>query len=183
MQASPRQSVVVNKEAVPMFSFVLGVFGLVVLYKVLTRDAHRPRWRRRGRWLTNYLAEMLDASSTQERIIGEAVSDLREKAASVKASTHGFRAKLAAAFRSEMFDDGAVSSGFDATQSAIEELKKAVRTHAKRLHETLSPSQRATFADLLERGPQGCGRRRRNRSERHQGRREGGPSSSGVFDL
>lgn len=143
-----------------MFGFVFGTVCLIALVKVVRggRGWGRGGWNGDGRrWMLRRLFQRLDTTPGQEKVITEAFDELQEKARAVREELFRARSTFAKSVRGEAFDTESVRDQFDKQQSAFEELKKAALAGMQKIHEALTPQQRAVAGDLLEFGPRGFG--------------------------
>jgi Spy/CpxP family protein refolding chaperone len=152
-----------------MFGFIVGTLSLVGLVKVLRHGYGWGRWHGhggygwrggRGSWILRRLFQRLDTTPGQEKVIAEAFEELQSKARSIREELFKTRSTFAKAVRGETFDTEAVRASFDAQSAAVEELKKSVLASLQKIHEALTPEQRAVAGDLFEFGPRargGCG--------------------------
>lgn len=148
-----------------MFGFILGTVCLVALVKVVRGGG---RWGHRGwgggegggprRWMLRRLFERLDTTPGQEKVITEAFDELQEKFRAVKDEMLKGRAVYGKATRGEAFDTESVREQFERQQGTVEDLKKVVLASMQKIHEALTPEQRAVAGDLIEFGPRGFGR-------------------------
>jgi Spy/CpxP family protein refolding chaperone len=103
------------------------------------------------------LFQRLDTTPGQEKVISEAFEELQEKVRAVREELLRGRGTFAKATRGEAFDTESVREQFEKQQGAFEELKKAVVAGMQKIHEALTPEQRAIAGDLIEFGPRGMG--------------------------
>jgi Spy/CpxP family protein refolding chaperone len=110
------------------------------------------------------LFQRLDTTPGQEKVITEAFDELQEKVRAVREELFKSRGTFAKSVRGEAFDTESVREQFEKQQSAVEELKKAALAGMQKIHEALTPEQRAIAGDLIEFGPRsyggGCGHHR-----------------------
>lgn len=152
-----------------MFGFIIGTLSLVGLVKVLR---HGRGWHGgygygagggRGRWMLRRLFQRLDTTPGQEKVITEAFEEMQEKARAIREEFLKTRSTFSRAVRGEAFDTESVREAFDKQQGVVDELKKSLLASLQKIHEALTPEQRAVAGDLLEFGPRyamggGCGR-------------------------
>jgi hypothetical protein len=99
------------------------------------------------------LADRLDATRAQEKVIRDAIDEFREAATKLKGEGKRTRAELAAAFRKNGFDEVLLGELYARHDRTIEDLRKAFVGMGARIHEALDEGQRAQLADLIEAGP------------------------------
>jgi Spy/CpxP family protein refolding chaperone len=154
-----------------MFGFIIGTLSLIGLVKVIRRGrgwhgGYGYGGGGRGRWMLRRLFQRLDTTPGQEKVITEAFEEMQEKARAIREEFFKTRSTFSRAVRGEAFDTESVREAFDKQQGAVDELKKALLASLQKIHEALTPEQRAVAGDLLEFGPRyamgggGCGRAR-----------------------
>ena len=114
------------------------------------------RWRGnpfRGGFFARAIADRLDATPAQEKVIRDATDKLRESATKLKGEGKKTRADLAAAFRKSHFDEVLLGELYARHDRSLEDLRKAFVGMGARIHETLDDKQRERLADLIESGP------------------------------
>lgn len=139
-----------------MFGFIIGTVSLLGLLRLWKGGWHpRHGWGHGGprRWMTRRLFEYLETSPGQERVLAGALEEVEKRGWAARDQLLVSRAAYARAVRGEHFDGAAVGEAFDGQQTALEELKKAVRDALAKAHEALEPEQRRRLAELIERGP------------------------------
>jgi len=154
-----------------MLGFIFGTVCLIALVKVV-RGGRRwgyGGWSNGGdgprRWMLRRLFQRLDTTPGQEKVITEAFDEVYEKARTLREELFRARSTFAKSVRGEAFDTESVRDQFDKQQTAMDELKKTVLAGMQKIHEALTPEQRAVAGDLIEFGPRhgfggGCGHRR-----------------------
>ncbi len=142
-----------------MFGFLIGTLSLIGFIKVWKGGR---RWQGgRRRWALRRLYQHLDTTPGQEKVIEGAVDEVERVTRRARGAFVTSGADFAQAFRGEHFDGAKLDERFTAQQTAIDEVKRAVREALQATHEALTPQQRARAADLMEFGPgalHGCGR-------------------------
>jgi hypothetical protein len=103
------------------------------------------------------IAERLDASPAQERVIRDAADELHEAAHKLRGEARRTRADVADAFRKPHFDEVLFGELFARHDRSLEELRKAFVGAGAKVHDALDERQRARLADLIESGPGGGG--------------------------
>jgi hypothetical protein len=114
-----------------------------------------------GRWHGGFgprfffrsLADRLNATPEQERVIRNAFDELRESASKLRGEGRKTRAEVAEAFRKPHFDEVLFGELYARHDRELEDLRKAFVGAGARVHEALDERQRARLADLIERGP------------------------------
>jgi hypothetical protein len=101
------------------------------------------------------IAERLDASPAQERVIRDAADELHEAAHKLRGEARRTRADVADAFRKPSFDAVMFGELFARHDRSLEELRKAFVGAGAKVHDALDERQRARLADLIEQGPWG----------------------------
>jgi len=92
----------------------------------------------------------LDATPAQEKVIRDAVDEVREAASKLKGEARRTRADVAAAFRKPAFDEVLFGELYARHDRGLEELRKAFVGAGARVHDALDERQRARLADLIE---------------------------------
>lgn len=146
-----------------MFGFLIGaacVFGLV---KVLRhgrgfhhggarchgRGEHRGG---RGRWWLRGLFERLDTTPGQEKVIREAIEELRDAARGLKGEMRHGRDAVSDALRSPAVDETQLGELFARQDERITELRKTFVGALARIHDALDEDQRRRLADMIGSG-------------------------------
>jgi len=137
-----------------------------------------PPWARRAGWggfgwggagsggvMLRGLFEHLDTTPGQEKVIHEAISELRAEGRHWREELQKSRADIGKAMRAESFDEVVLGELFARHDSAIEALRKATTGALARVHVVLDERQRARLADLIEMGPAAFRRRRSYRDD------------------
>ena len=155
-----------------MFGFFIGTACLIG-FAALARRGHH--WRhhhgyghgchgggfgRHGRgfgprfWLHRIL-DRLDTTPGQEKVIREALSDLKEEAWGLRSEVRGTRRDVAAAIRAPELDKAQLDRVFEKHDEVIEKLRASGVSTVEKIHATLDERQRKQLADLIESGPWG----------------------------
>ncbi|MGQ0508274.1 MAG: hypothetical protein ACT4TC_23490 [Myxococcaceae bacterium] len=168
-----------------MFGFVIGALCLVGLFKVARGGGHwrSPRYgRRRERWMLRWLYERLDTTPGQEKVIQEAVDELRQAGRKAATDLRNTGPDIAKALRGEQLDHEVLKQGFLRQDAQLEEVRRAVLVGLEKVHGALDARQREELAELFESIPawmegrmggrglgfeRGCGGPRRGRGFRH----------------
>ncbi len=139
-----------------MFGFVIGALCLVGLLKVSRAGRHWEggRWGgRRQRWMFRWLFERLETTPGQEKVIVEAVEQVRDAAAKASGTVRGFGPDVARAMRGQTLDHEQLKQAFLKQDAELEELRRAVLVSLEKVHEALDERQRRELAELIERAP------------------------------
>jgi Spy/CpxP family protein refolding chaperone len=152
-----------------MFGFFIGAACLVGL-AAMARRGHRYHhyyghggchhgggFGRRfgGRFFFHRILDRLDTTPGQEKVIREAVHDLKEEAWNLRREVRGTRSELADALRAPELDKAVIDRVFAKHDEVIEKLRASLVTTADKVHGTLDERQRKQLADMLESGPWG----------------------------
>ena len=113
---------------------------------------HRPGFLLRG------LFQRLDTTPGQEKVITEAVNDVRAAAKKLREEAKSSRVDVAKAMRGSAFDEVLFGDLFARHDTAMEGIRKSVVGALAKIHDALDERQRARLADLIERGPGFFGR-------------------------
>jgi hypothetical protein len=108
---------------------------------------HRPGFFLRG------LFQTLETTPGQEKVIADAVSEVREAGRKLRGELKDSRADVAKAMRAATFDEVLFGDLFSRHDTALESIRKSVVGALARTHDALDERQRARLADLVERGP------------------------------
>jgi Spy/CpxP family protein refolding chaperone len=155
-----------------MLGFFIGAACLVGLASVARRHHHyyagchdgfhhggfhHGGWRRGfgPRFLLRRFLERLDTTPGQEKVIREAIHDLREEAAGLRREVRGTRNDIAEALRAPELDKAQLDRVFAKHDELIEKLRASLVSSADRVHSTLDEEQRKRLADMIESGPWG----------------------------
>jgi Spy/CpxP family protein refolding chaperone len=146
-----------------MFGFFIGAACLVGLAAVARRRHHygfggHYRGHRRGfggRFFFRRILERLDTTPGQEKVIREAMHDLREEASGLRTEVRSTRGEIAEALRAPELDRALLDRVFAKHDEVIEKLRASVLTSADKVHSTLDEQQRKQLADMIESGPWG----------------------------
>jgi hypothetical protein len=104
------------------------------------------------------LFQRLDTTPGQEKVITQALGELRERGREGRDVLHATGEHAARAFRGERFDEGAMAEAFTRQDAALETMQKALFEALAKVHEALDPRQRREVAEMLERGPRAWSR-------------------------
>lgn len=110
------------------------------------------RFGRGGRRrMLSFVSRRLDATPAQEKVMRDAVQDLRSRADAVWAEASSARSALAEAFRSPDLDPEFVVAELRRVDGGLEELRRTLAGRVAELHAVLDQDQRQSLADLLGR--------------------------------
>jgi len=131
---------------------------------------HHGRWHGHGRYgrgygrgegeegrgfgeraMLRWVFERLDTTHGQEKVIIEAVEELREPFKKARSQAGSTFDDFAQAMRGEGFDHGRVAGTWVSQDKALEELRVALTAAMARVHEVLDEKQRKILGDLIER--------------------------------
>lgn len=155
-----------------MLGFLIGTACLIGLFKVVGSGhrhhacgRHHHHHRRGGfgeRAMLRWLFEKLDTTHGQEKVILEAVEELKPELHQAKSEWRSTFGDLARAMREPEFDHGAVAGTWLRQDKALEQLRLSLTTGLTRIHDVLDERQRRILAEIIESGP-------RFRSRSHEG--------------
>jgi hypothetical protein len=150
-----------------MFGFFIGTACLIGLVAVARRGhryhgghygfGHHGRFGRRfgGRFFFHRILDRLDTTPGQEKVIREAIHDLKEEAWSLRREVRSTRSELAEALRAPELDKALIDRVFAKHDEVIEKLRASLVSSADKVHGTLDERQRKQLADMIEAGPWG----------------------------
>lgn len=98
-----------------------------------------------------WLFEHLDTTHGQEKVILEAVEELRGPALKAREELVSTFGELGAAVKGESFDHGRTADTWVRQDKALEQLRLTLTTALARVHEVLDERQRKILSDLLSR--------------------------------
>jgi Spy/CpxP family protein refolding chaperone len=101
------------------------------------------------------LFERLGTTPGQEKVIVQALDELRDVAKRQREELEKARADVAAALRAETFDESAAARASVGLEEATRSVKEATLAALRKTHEALTDEQRKALADIVERGPRG----------------------------
>ncbi len=113
------------------------------------------RRRRRREWALDRLSSRLDTTPSQDRVLGQALDEILEAFAEERGSFFRSRSVFSAALRGEDFDGDALNDLRGKQDEALGRVHSAVSETLSKAHSVLDEGQRATLAELIERGPHG----------------------------
>ena len=95
----------------------------------------------------------LDTTPAQEKVVLDAVDEVRQAGRLFRDELRKSRTEVADAFRGAVLDQPAVEGVFSRQDGALASLRTAVLAALGRVHDVLDERQRARLADLVARGP------------------------------
>jgi hypothetical protein len=98
------------------------------------------------------LFSRLDTTPGQEKVIGEAVDNLRAAFSKLGDEKEKIRRDVATAFKGAQFDHETMKQAFTRQDAAMEEIQRTILVELSKVHEALNERQRREVADLLENG-------------------------------
>jgi len=110
---------------------------------------------RRAGFVMRFLSERLDATPAQEKVMAQAIDEMREAIGKAREGFKASRGDVANAVRSDNFDVSHVGSLFSKHDDAIDAVRKAFVSAMQKVHDALDERQRKVLADLIEAGPGG----------------------------
>ena len=149
-----------------MFGFFIGTACLIG-FAALARRGHRHHFyghhgwhggchgrRMRGHFVHRILGR-LETTPGQEKVIREAISDLKEEAWGLRGEVRGTRSEVAQAIRAPELDKALIERVFAKHDEVIAKLRASLLRTAEQIHGTLDERQRKQLADMIESGPWG----------------------------
>jgi hypothetical protein len=109
--------------------------------------------RRGGRvpFILRGIFERLETTPGQERVILEALDELKDQAKKARAESKATISDVASALRGEELGTEQMGSAFAHVDSAVEGTRDALFAALSKIHAALEPAQRKILADMLER--------------------------------
>jgi len=145
-----------------MLGIIFGTLCLIGLIKVLSGGwhyrrfgyyGHHGRYGRRGgpgRWMMRRMFERLETAPGQEKVVLQAVHEVRNAAQKLWQDRREAQAAVAAAFRAPQLDAEKVNQVFAAFEAKLQELKKTAVQGLAQVHDALDERQRVELAALVE---------------------------------
>ena len=99
------------------------------------------------------LLEQLDASPAQEKVIVNAVHEIRDEARKQREELKKTRVDIAKAMRGSSFDEVLFGELFARHDAVMEQMRKTAMGSLGKVHEALDEKQRERLAELIENGP------------------------------
>jgi Spy/CpxP family protein refolding chaperone len=143
-----------------MLGFLFGTLCLIGLFKLARGGfggcggyrgwGHRHHGGfRRGGWMLRGLFERLETTPGQEKVILEAIDEVKSAASKVREEAEGARREVAESLKGAHFDQEKVRDLFARFDVKTEDVKKAAMAGLGKIHEALDEKQRAELAELL----------------------------------
>jgi Spy/CpxP family protein refolding chaperone len=136
-----------------MMPIVIGALGGLAAFKLIRhfryRGGHGPHgFRRRGPGRLFWVMRELHLDRGQKKVVWDAIADVRRAAGDVR--LHGLTAldELAEAVAGDEFDRAAVDRVAEEQSAALEKVKIEVVAGLEKLHNVLTPDQRARLREL-----------------------------------
>jgi hypothetical protein len=95
----------------------------------------------------------LETTPGQEKVIGQALDELRAAGRKARGEVQASRADLAKAMRAPAVDEVLFGEMFARQDTALEDLRKAAVGAVAKVHDALDERQRARVAEMIEAGP------------------------------
>lgn len=115
----------------------------------------RGGFRDGGAFWLRALFERLDTSPGQEKVIREAIDEVRRNASTLRDEGRATRADVAKAVKSPSFDETVMGELFARHDNHLEKMRKDLVGAIAKVHAVLDDRQRELLAQLIERGPFG----------------------------
>jgi hypothetical protein len=104
---------------------------------------------RGARGMLRFLFERLETSPGQERVIVEAVDEVREAASKMRGEARASASDIADVLRSADVDATALGNLFARHDTAMDGIRKAVVGALSKVHDALDENQRKVLADMV----------------------------------
>lgn len=101
----------------------------------------------------HFVFDRLETSTSQEKVIRQAIDELRDKARDLRGSARNVRDDVAKAFGAESFDQEAIEAAFAVPEAKLPELRRAITAALAKVHEALTAEQRKELASMMTWGP------------------------------
>jgi Spy/CpxP family protein refolding chaperone len=102
--------------------------------------------------------DAIQATPQQRQVVEQAENDIVNAIQAKGQARHGTHQALLTAFTADNFDTKAVQAAADARAQDVKDLAAVIIPSLQKVHDALTPEQRATLAELAQqhhRGPQG----------------------------
>lgn len=116
-------------------------------------------WDRGGPFWLRGLFERLGTSPAQEKVIRDAVEEMRRSASELRDEARHSRGDVARAVRSASFDETVMGELFARHDTHLEKMRKDMVGVIGKVHAVLDDRQREILAQIIERGPFAGGHR------------------------
>ena len=144
-----------------MLGLIVGTVCVIGLVKVFRRRGYcargGPGWGRGwgggfggSRWWLRSLFERLETTPGQERVIMEAIGDLKASRASVHDELKQTRTDFGNALSGGLIDDAQFEETFARHDRLLAQLRVSMVEAIKKIAETLDPGQRDQLAKLMQ---------------------------------
>ncbi len=110
-------------------------------------------WDRGGPFWLRGLFERLGTSPAQEKVIRDAVDEMRRSASDLRDEARHTRGDVAKAVRSASFDETVMGELFARHDTHLEKMRKDTVGVIAKVHAVLDDRQREVLAQIIERGP------------------------------
>jgi uncharacterized membrane protein len=100
-----------------------------------------------------FLFQRLETTPGQEKVIQQAIDEVREAARNARGEWKASRDDVARAVGGELFDETVMGNTFARQDESIANVRKAVTGALAKVHEALDERQRKILADLIGEGP------------------------------
>ena len=110
-------------------------------------------WDRGGPFWLRGLFERLGTSPAQEKVIRDAVDEMRRSASELRDEGRHTRGDVAKAVRSASFDETVMGELFARHDTHLEKMRKDTVGVIAKVHAVLDDRQREVLAQIIERGP------------------------------
>jgi hypothetical protein len=114
---------------------------------------HDAGWDRGGPFWLRGLFERLGTSPAQEKVIRDAIDEMRRSASDLRDEARQTRSDVAKAVRSSSLDETVLGELFARHDTHLERMRKDMVGVLGKVHVVLDDRQREIFAQLIERGP------------------------------
>jgi Spy/CpxP family protein refolding chaperone len=141
--------------------FALGFLAAVAVLSLVfaLRVRRWRRWRRSGgvtpsgaRWMLRGLFARLGTSPSQEQVLVDDATALRQAMAALRSDWEGARGELADLLAAADLDAGRVDEVLAARQARLSELRRQVAEAVARFHAVLDAGQRQALSRLVREG-------------------------------
>lgn len=116
-------------------------------------------WDRGGPFWLRGLFQRLGTSPAQEKVIRDAIDEMRRSASDMRDEARHTRGDVAKAVRSPSFDETVMGELFARHDTHLEKMRKDVVGVIGKVHAVLDDRQRELLAEIIERGPFAGGHR------------------------
>ncbi len=103
------------------------------------------------------ILERLETTPGQEKVIVEAVDEIRAATRKAREELRGTRSDFAQVVRGPVLDESTMTDIFVKHDTTLSDTRRTVVEALRKIHDALTEEQRARVADVIERGPGGFG--------------------------